>query len=36
MYIHTRNNSHKEGNISLSKETRFVYVEGGIQINDQK
>lgn len=36
MYIHTRNNSHKEGNISLSKETRFVYVEGEIQMNDQK
>lgn len=36
MYIHTRNNSHKEENISLSKETRFVYVEGEIQMNDQK
>lgn len=35
MYIHKHNNSHMEGNISISKETRFACIEGGIQINDQ-
>lgn len=36
IYTHKHNNTYMEENISITVDTRFVYVEGGTQINDQK